>query len=124
MEAVIAKWEGETGKEFTTTASGLKYLHATEGAGDSPAPTDTVEVHYRGTLVDGTQFDSSYDRGESIEFPLNGVIAGWTEGVGLMKPGGKTILIIPPDLGYGSRDVGPIPANSTLVFEVELLVIK
>jgi peptidyl-prolyl cis-trans isomerase A (cyclophilin A) len=125
MDAVIAKWEGETGKKFTQTSSGLKILHVTEGTGTSPKPTDKVEVHYRGTLVDGSQFDSSYDRGQSIEFPLNGVIAGWTEGVGLMKPGGKTILIIPPDLGYGSRDMGPsLPANSTLVFEVELLAIK
>ena len=116
------KWKGKAVK----TASGLQYIVAKEGTGDkTPKPTDTVKVHYRGTLVDGTEFDSSYKRGEPIEFPLNGVIKGWTEGVGLMKPGGKNILIIPSDLGYGKAGAPPtIPPDATLVFEVELLEIK
>jgi len=105
----------------TTTESGLQYEVMTQGEGDSPLATDKVTVHYKGTLIDGTPFDSSYDRGEPATFPLNGVIKGWTEGVQLMKPGAKFKFTIPSDLAYGERDTPTIPANSTLVFEVELL---
>lgn len=111
-----AKKEG-----VTTTESGLQYEVLTEGAGESPSATDKVTVHYKGTLIDGTPFDSSYDRGEPATFPLNGVIAGWTEGVQLMKPGAKFKFTIPSTLAYGERDTPTIPANSTLIFEVELL---
>lgn len=105
----------------TVTKSGLQIETLKEGTGDTPKPTDTVRVHYTGTLIDGTKFDSSLDRGQPAEFPLNGVIPGWTEGLQLMKVGGKARLVIPPELAYGARDSGLIPANSTLVFEVELL---
>ncbi|HEV7302131.1 MAG TPA: FKBP-type peptidyl-prolyl cis-trans isomerase [Tepidisphaeraceae bacterium] len=108
----------------TTTASGLQIEKTTEGDGASPKPTDTVKVHYTGTLIDGTKFDSSVDRGEPISFPLNGVIPGWTEGLQLMKVGGKAKLVIPPALGYGASGQGPIPPNATLVFDVELLGIE
>jgi FKBP-type peptidyl-prolyl cis-trans isomerase len=107
-----------------TTASGLQIETLVEGKGDAPKATDTVRVHYTGTLIDGTKFDSSLDRGEPAEFPLSGVIPGWTEGLQLVKPGGKAKLVIPPDLGYGDRGAGPtIPPGATLVFEVELLEI-
>jgi len=106
---------------ITTTASGLQYEVLTEGTGNSPKATDTVEVHYRGTLLSGVEFDSSYSRFQTIEFPLNRVIKGWTEGLQLMKEGGKTRFFIPSELAYGSRgagaDIGP---NETLIFEVEL----
>ena len=104
------------------TASGLQYKVLTPGTGKSPQATDTVEVHYEGTLIDGTVFDSSYCRGESIEFPLNRVIPGWTEGVQSIKVGGKAKLLCPPNLAYGARGVpGVIPPDSVLAFEVELL---
>lgn len=109
---------------IVTTASGLQVETITEGTGASPKPTDTVKVHYTGTLIDGTKFDSSVDRGEPISFPLNGVIKGWTEGLQLMKVGGKSRLVIPPAIAYGPGGQGPIPANSTLVFDVELLAIE
>ena len=111
---------------MTTTASGLKYQVLKQGSGTvSPKPTDTVTVHYHGTLLDGTVFDSSVERGQSISFPLNGVIPGWTEGLQLMKVGDKFKFEIPPNLAYGSVSPSPkIPPNSTLLFEVELLGIK
>lgn len=111
----------------TSTASGLQYEVLTAGAdagAAKPAATDTVNVHYHGTLIDGTVFDSSVDRGEPITFPLDGVIPGWTEGLQLMKVGDKFRFFIPSELGYGANPVGPIPANSVLVFDVELLGIE
>lgn len=109
------------GGNLITTPSGLKYEDLVVGAGAVPAPTDMVTVHYTGTLQDGTVFDASRMHGGPSSFPLNGVIKGWTEGVGSMKVGGTRKLVIPPDLGYGSRAQGSIPANSTLTFIVELL---
>jgi len=108
-----------------TTASGLQYKAIKEGTGAQPKATDTVTVNYRGTLINGTEFDSSYKRGEPASFPLNGVIKGWTEGLQLMKVGSKYQFFVPPNLAYGERTVGPdITPNSTLIFEVELLDAK
>jgi FKBP-type peptidyl-prolyl cis-trans isomerase len=107
-----------------TTASGLQIETLTAGTGETPKATDKVKVHYTGTLIDGTKFDSSVDRGEPITFPLNGVIKGWGEGLQLMKVGGKARLVIPPSLGYGAEGQGPIPPNATLVFEVQLISIE
>ncbi len=108
-----------------TTASGLQYQVITEGTGASPSATDNVTVHYQGTTIDGKEFDSSYKRGAPATFPLNRVIAGWTEGLQLMKEGGKSRLFIPSNLAYGERgagrDIGP---NSTLIFDVELIKAK
>jgi len=111
---------------WKTTASGLKYQVLRQGKGlMSPKATDTVNVHYHGTLLDGTVFDSSVERGQPISFPLNQVIPGWTEGVQLMKVGDKFKFEIPPNLAYGPNSPSPkIPPNSTLVFEVELLSIQ
>lgn len=113
-------------EKMVTTDSGLMYFDLEEGEGEPAAsPSMTVEVNYQGFLVDGTKFDSSFDRGESIKFPLNRVIKGWTEGVGSMKPGGKRKLIIPSNLGYGARGAGgTIPPNAVLVFDVELIGIE
>jgi len=112
--------------EWKTTASGLKYQVLKQGTGTvSPKATDTVKVHYHGTLLNGTVFDSSVQRGEPLSFPLNGVIPGWTEGLQLMKVGDKFKFEIPPNLAYGAASPSPkIPPNSTLVFEVELLGIQ
>ncbi|WP_260261315.1 FKBP-type peptidyl-prolyl cis-trans isomerase [Vibrio intestinalis] len=118
FRAEFAKQEG-----VKTTESGLMYQVLTPTQGEQPKETDTVEVHYKGTLIDGTQFDSSYDRNESASFPLNRVISGWTEGVQLMPVGSKFKFVIPPELAYGPQDTPTIPANSTLIFEVELLSI-
>jgi FKBP-type peptidyl-prolyl cis-trans isomerase len=105
-----------------TTPSGLQYTVISEGTGPKPTASSTVKVHYTGKLIDGTTFDSSVDRGEPIEFPLNGVIKGWTEGVQLMSKGSKYKFFIPSDLAYGDRGAGnAIGPNETLVFEVELL---
>ena len=108
---------------IVTTASGLQYRHTVEGTGASPDATDEVTVHYRGTLLDGTEFDSSLKRGEPISFPLNGVNRGWTEGLQLMKEGGKTTFYIPQELAYGARPApgGAIPPYAALIFEVELI---
>lgn len=116
--------ENATKEGVQTTASGLQYKVETMGTGPKPAATDTVKVHYRGTLLDGTEFDSSYARNEPISFALNRVIAGWTEGVQLMPVGSKFTFYIAPDLAYGEGGGGPIPPNSTLVFDVELLAIE
>jgi FKBP-type peptidyl-prolyl cis-trans isomerase FkpA len=108
-----------------TTRSGLVYQSLKEGTGASPAASDVVKVNYRGTLADGKEFDSSYKRGEPAEFPLNRVIPCWTEGVQMMKPGGKARLTCPPSIAYGSRGAGGvIPPNATLQFEIELLSVR
>jgi FKBP-type peptidyl-prolyl cis-trans isomerase FkpA len=111
--------------DVKSTPSGLQYKPITEGSGKSPKATDTVLVHYRGTLLDGTEFDSSYKRNAPIEFGLNQVIAGWTEGVQLMKEGAKYQFVIPADLAYGRRGAGGvIGPDETLIFEVELLKVR
>ena len=108
-----------------TTKSGLIYQPITEGSGAAPVATDTVKVHYRGSFMDGREFDSSYKRGEPTEFPLNRVIPCWTEGVQLMKPGGKARLTCPPAIAYGERGAGgAIPPNATLQFEIELVSVR
>ncbi len=108
-----------------TTESGLQYEVMTEGEGKMPTANDRVTVNYRGTLVDGTEFDSSYKRGQPATFGVGGVIAGWTEALQLMKEGGKLRLVIPPELAYGDRGAPPvIGPGSTLVFEVELISIE
>lgn len=115
-----AKKEG-----VVVTESGLQYKVITEGAGKSPAATDTVLVHYEGTLIDGRVFDSSYKRGQPIEFPLNRVIAGWTEGVQLMKEGAKYRLYLPSRLAYGRSGAAPvIGPNEALIFDVELIKVR
>lgn len=106
-----------------TTASGLQYIVVTEGTGPIPKKEDNVKCHYTGTLIDGTKFDSSVDRGQPAEFPVAGVIPGWTEALQLMKVGSKYKLFIPPELAYGPSGRPGIPPNSALVFEVELLEI-
>lgn len=117
ITAAAAKEEGAV-----VTSSGLVYRSLKEGSGASPKATDKVTVHYKGTFPDGREFDSSYKRGQPIDFPLNGVIACWTEGVQRMKTGGKAKLTCPPEIAYGARGAGGlIPPNATLVFEVELL---
>ncbi len=111
-------------KGAKTSSTGLVYKVEKEGTGDAPKDSDTVVVNYKGTLTDGKEFDNSYTRGEPLSFRLDGVIPGWTEGLKNIKKGGKIKLVIPPDLAYGKTGVPGIPANSTLVFDVELLDIK
>ncbi len=125
MEDGIAFLE-ENGKRegVVTTESGLQYEIVTEGSGPKPDETSTVAVFYEGTLIDGTVFDGNYGSGEPMTFPLNGVIRGWTEGLQLMPLGSTYMLYLPSGLGYGPRGGGPIPANSALIFKVELVEIK
>ena len=124
--AAAAKFLAENAKKpgVVTTASGLQYKVLTPGSGASPNATDEVTVNYKGTLLNGTEFDSSYKRGEPAKFPLNHVSPGWSEGVALMKPGAKYQLWIPPQLGYDLHSPPGIPPGSLLVFEVELLSAK
>lgn len=121
-DAFAAKFAKESGVK--KTASGLLYKVEKEGTGPAPVDSDTVVVNYKGTLVNGTEFDNSYKRGEPLTFRLDGVIPGWTEGLKHVKKGGKIELVIPPDLAYGQNGVPGIPPNSTLVFQVELLDVK
>ena len=122
-DAALTAASKEQGAQVTK--SGLVYRSLKDGAGSSPAATDKVKVHYKGSFPDGKEFDSSYKRGEPTEFPLNGVIPCWTEGVQLMKTGGKAKLTCPSTIAYGQRGAGGvIPPNATLVFEVELLGIN
>jgi FKBP-type peptidyl-prolyl cis-trans isomerase FkpA len=123
-EAKVFVEKASKEKGAVKTASGLIYLSQKEGSGSSPAASETVKVHYNGTLVNGVVFDSSIKRGQPAEFALNGVIKCWTEGIQMMKPGGKAKLICPPEIAYGERSPGPIPPNATLVFDVELLEVK
>lgn len=117
--------ENATKEGVTTTASGLQYKVLAEGAGDSPTAADEVTVHYKGTLLNGEEFDSSISRGQPVTFPLGNVIEGWTEGVQLMKPGAKYQFFIPAKLAYGDRGAGvKIGPNQTLIFEVELIEVK
>lgn len=130
-EAKVSEGEKVAGKAYADkvvatpgavkTASGLVYRESTAGTGEPPKPTDTVRVHYRGTLIDGTEFDSSYKRNQPASFPLNGVIRCWTEGVQLMKVGGKSTLVCPSDIAYGDGGRPSIPGGATLIFEIELL---
>ena len=131
---LIASKQAAAGKAFAEkaatetgavrTPSGLVYISMTEGSGTSPTPVDTVKANYRGTLIDGAEFDSSYKRGEPIDFALSGVIKCWTEGLQKMKVGGKARLVCPPEIAYGEQGAGgSIPPNATLNFEVELLAI-
>ena len=131
----LGEKQAGAGKEFlekaakekgaVKTPSGMVYQSLKEGKGKSPNASSTVEVNYRGTLTNGKEFDSSYKRNQSISFPLSGVIPCWTEGVQLMKPGGKAKLVCPPELAYGARGAGrDVPPNATLIFEVELLNVK
>jgi FKBP-type peptidyl-prolyl cis-trans isomerase FkpA len=119
--AYLAKAAAEPGA--VKTESGLVYREVKPGTGASPKPTDTVKVNYRGTLVNGSEFDSSYKRNEPAQFALNGVIKCWTEGVQKMKVGGKAILVCPSELAYGDHGPPGIPGGSTLIFEIELLEI-
>jgi FKBP-type peptidyl-prolyl cis-trans isomerase FkpA len=122
-KAFLEKAAAEKGA--VKTDSGLVFLSLKEGSGANPAATDTVKVNYRGTFIDGTEFDSSYRRNQPAQFVLNQVIKGWTEGLQKMKVGGKARLVCPPALAYGDKGAGgTIPPNATLVFEVELLEIK
>jgi FKBP-type peptidyl-prolyl cis-trans isomerase FkpA len=116
---------GEPAKETKTTKSGLQYTSLVEGTGATPEATDTVSVNYRGTLLNGREFDSSYKSGRPTEFRLNNVIKCWTEGLQMMKVGGKAELVCPSNLAYGDEGIaGSVPRFATLIFEVELLAVK
>jgi len=117
--------KNKTQQGVTTTASGLQYIVLKEGTGEKPGPNDTAICHYRGSLLDSTEFDNSYDRGEPLTIPVSGVIKGWTEGLQLMNKGSKYKFFIPYELGYGLRGAPPtIPGGSMLIFEVELVDVK
>lgn len=120
--AYLVKAAAEAGA--VKTESGLVYREMTAGTGPAPGPTDAVRVHYRGTLINGTEFDNSYTRNEPAEFALNGVIGCWTEGLQRMKVGGKARLVCPSDLAYGDQGQSPIPGGAALIFEVELLEVR
>ena len=121
-EAWVAEMAGQAGAE--RSASGVVFIPLVEGSGENPTADSTVRVHYHGTLRDGTVFDSSVERGEPISFPLNGVIACWTEGVQKIKVGGKAKLVCPAETAYGDQGSGSIPGGAALAFEVELLAIE
>ena len=125
-KAAAEKFLAANGKQpgVMTTASGLQYKVDRPGTGETPKATDEVTVNYRGTLLDGTEFDSSYKRNQPLTTPLNGVIKGWGEALQLMKVGEKVELFIPPDLAYGQNSPPPLPPNSLLKFDVELLSVK
>ena len=125
LEAGRAYMEDLSAKgEVQTTESGLQYIVVEPGEGDNPVAADSVEVHYEGRLIDGTVFDSSFERGQTVTFGLTQVIPGWTEGLQLMKPGAKFKFIIPPELGYGEGGAGQmIGPNATLLFDVELIAV-
>jgi FKBP-type peptidyl-prolyl cis-trans isomerase len=116
--------ENKKKEGVTALPSGLQYKVLKEGSGKTPKSTDSVTVHYKGTLINGTEFDSSYKRNQPAQFKVGGVIKGWTEALQLMKEGSKWQLFIPPELGYGERGGGPIEPNSTLIFEVELISVE
>ena len=116
--------ENKVKEGVKVTDSGLQYKVIKQGTGAKPKLTDKVKVHYKGTLLDGTEFDSSYKRGEPAEFPLNGVIKGWTEGITYFKEGGEGMLLIPSQLGYGSTDRTGIPGGSVLLFDIKLLSVN
>ncbi len=116
--------ENKSKEGVQVTESGLQYIVEKEGEGSSPSDDDTVEVHYRGTLINGEEFDSSYERNQTAKFPVRGVIPGWTEGLKMMKKGAKYKFFIPADLAYGERGRPGIPPNSTLIFDVELIDIE
>jgi FKBP-type peptidyl-prolyl cis-trans isomerase FkpA len=120
--AYLDKMAAEKGA--VTTASGMIYLEQTAGSGEQPTATSTVVAHYKGTLRDGTVFDSSYDRGQPLTIPLNRVIPCWTEAISMMKPGGKSKITCPSDIAYGDQGSGEIPPGAALTFEVELISIQ
>ena len=123
-DAKVFLEENKKKEGVTSLPSGLQYKILAEGSGKAPKATDSVTVHYRGTLTNGTEFDSSHKRGQPATFQVGKVIRGWTEALQLMKEGSKWQLFIPPQLAYGDRGTGPIPPNSTLIFEVELISVK
>lgn len=126
QEGIAFLEKNATAEGVSTTESGLQYKVLTAGTGAKPGPDDTVEVNYAGTLIDGTEFDSSYKRGQSVSFPVGGVIPGWTEALQLMSVGSKWQLAIPSELAYGPGGTGggPIGPNATLLFDVELIAIE
>ena len=123
-DAKVFMEENKKKEGVKTLPSGLQYKILTEGSGKTPKATDEVTVNYKGSLIDGREFDNSYKRGTPANFRVDKVIRGWTEGLQLMKEGSKWELFIPPELGYGERGAGPVPPNSALIFEVELISVK
>jgi FKBP-type peptidyl-prolyl cis-trans isomerase FklB len=124
QEGTVFLAENKKKAGVKTLPSGLQYKVIKEGTGKTPKATDTVVTQYKGTLINGTEFDSSYRRNEPATFPVNGVIRGWTEALQLMKEGSKWQLVVPPELAYGEQGAGPIGPNATLIFEVELVSVK